>query len=140
MGAADVVPFVPLEDVTMDECIALARALGERVGRELEIPVYLYERAATRRERENLADVRRGEFEGLRDAMGTDPARAPDFGPPRVHPTAGAVAIGATVSHCLQVYSSTTESAARRSSKLSAVSRRAHVREGRLEIAEAQVS
>ncbi len=95
MGAADVVPFVPLEGTTMDECIALARALGERVGRELDIPVYLYERAATRRERENLADVRRGEFEGLRDAIPGDPARMPDFGPARVHPTAGAVAIGA---------------------------------------------
>src|SRR5687768_1658541 len=95
MGAADVVPFVPLEGTTMEECIVLARALGERVGRELDIPVYLYERAATRRERENLADVRRGEFEGLRDAIPNDPARAPDFGPPRVHPTAGAVAIGA---------------------------------------------
>jgi glutamate formiminotransferase/formiminotetrahydrofolate cyclodeaminase len=95
MGAADVVPFVPLEGTTMEECIALARALGERVGRELDIPVYLYERAASRRDRENLADVRRGEFEGLRDAIPNDPARAPDFGPPRVHPTAGAVAIGA---------------------------------------------
>ena len=95
MGAADVVPFVPLEGTTMEECIVLARALGERVARELEIPVYLYERAATRRERENLADVRRGEFEGLRDAIPNDPARAPDFGPVRVHPTAGAVAIGA---------------------------------------------
>jgi glutamate formiminotransferase len=95
MGAADVVPFVPLEGSTMDDCVALARALGERVGRELEIPVYLYERAASRPDRVNLADVRRGEFEGLRDAIATDPARAPDFGPPRVHPTAGAVAIGA---------------------------------------------
>jgi len=95
MGAADVVPFVPLEGTTMEDCIALARALGERVGRELDIPVYLYERAATRPERQNLADVRRGEFEGLRDSIVTDPARSPDFGPPRVHPTAGAVAIGA---------------------------------------------
>ena len=95
LGAADVVPFVPLEGATMDDCIALARALGERVGRELEIPVYLYERAATRPERQNLADVRRGEFEGLRDTIGTDPARDPDFGPRRVHPTAGAIAIGA---------------------------------------------
>ena len=95
MGAADVVPFVPLEETTMEECIALARSLGERVGRELRIPVYLYERAATRRERENLADVRRGEFEGLRDAIRADASRAPDFGPAEVHPTAGAVAIGA---------------------------------------------
>jgi glutamate formiminotransferase/formiminotetrahydrofolate cyclodeaminase len=95
MGAADVVPFVPLEGTTMDQCIALARTLGERVGRELDIPVYLYERAATRPERQNLADVRRGEFEGLRDAIDSDAARTPDFGPSRVHPTAGAVAIGA---------------------------------------------
>ena len=95
MGATDVVPFVPLEGTTMEDCIVLARTLGERVGRELEIPVYLYERAATRPDRENLADIRRGEFEGLRDAIASDPARAPDFGPRRVHPTAGAVAIGA---------------------------------------------
>ncbi len=95
MGAADVVPFVPLEGTTMDECIVLARQLGEVVGRELEIPVYLYERAATRADRENLADVRRGEFEGLREQIGHDPARTPDFGPNRIHPTAGAVAIGA---------------------------------------------
>src|SRR5919202_1616147 len=80
---------------TMDDCIALARALGERVGRELRIPVYLYERAATRPDRENLADVRRGEFEGLRDEIATNRDRVPDFGEPRVHPTAGAVAIGA---------------------------------------------
>ncbi len=95
IGATDVVPFVPLEGATMDDCVALAKRLGERVGRELEIPVYLYERAATRPDRENLADIRRGEFEGLRDAIGREPARAPDFGPARVHPTAGAVAIGA---------------------------------------------
>jgi len=95
MGAADVVPFIPLESVTMDDCVALARRLGERVGAELGIPVFLYERAATRPERANLADVRKGEFEGLRDLIGTDPAHAPDFGPARIHPTAGAVAVGA---------------------------------------------
>ena len=95
MGAADVVPFIPLEGTTMEDCIVLAKSLGERVGRELEIPVFLYERAATRPDRENLADVRRGEFEGLRDQIGKDPARVPDFGPPRIHATAGAVAIGA---------------------------------------------
>jgi len=95
MGAADVVPFIPLEGSTMEDCIVLARALGERVGRELEIPVFLYERAATRPDRENLADVRRGEFEGLRDEIGKTPNRVPDYGPQRVHPTAGAVAIGA---------------------------------------------
>jgi glutamate formiminotransferase/formiminotetrahydrofolate cyclodeaminase len=95
MGATDVVPFIPLEGATMEDCIALARQLGERVGRELEIPVFLYERAATRPDRENLADVRRGEFEGIRDEIGTTPARTPDFGPSKVHPTAGAIAIGA---------------------------------------------
>jgi glutamate formiminotransferase / formiminotetrahydrofolate cyclodeaminase len=95
MGAADVVPFIPLEGSTMEDCIALARQLGERVGRELGIPVFLYERAATRSDRENLADVRRGEFEGLRQDIGRTPLRTPDFGPSVVHPTAGAVAIGA---------------------------------------------
>ena len=95
IGATDVVPFVPLEGSTMEDCIALARELGERVGRELQIPVYLYERAATTPARENLADVRRGEFEGLREELGKDPARDPDFGPAKIHPTCGAVAIGA---------------------------------------------
>ena len=95
IGATDVVPFIPLEGATMEDCIALARALGERVGRELQIPVYLYERAATTPTRENLADVRRGEFEGLRDELGKNPARKPDFGPDRIHPTCGATAIGA---------------------------------------------
>ena len=95
MGATDVVPFIPLEGSTMEDCIVLARALGERVGKELQIPVFLYERAATRPDRENLADVRRGEFEGLRDEIGRNPNRAPDFGPAKIHPTAGAVAIGA---------------------------------------------
>src|SRR5919205_2771494 len=95
MGAADVVPFVPLEGSTMEDCIALARQLGERVGRELEIPVYLYERAATRPDRENLADIRRGEFEGLRGEIGTNPAREPDFGPRRGDPPARAGAGGA---------------------------------------------
>jgi len=95
LGATDVVPFIPLDGCTMDDCIALARSLGERVARELSIPVYLYERAARTPARENLADVRRGEFEGIRDSIATDPARAPDFGEARVHPTAGAIAIGA---------------------------------------------
>ena len=95
MGATDVVPFIPLEGATMEDCIALARQLGDRVGRELGIPVFLYERAATRPDRENLADVRRGEFEGIRDEIGMSPQRTPDFGPSKVHPTAGAVAIGA---------------------------------------------
>ena len=95
IGATDVVPFVPLEGSTMEDCIALARDLGERVGRELGIPVYLYERAATQPSRENLADIRRGEFEGLREELGKNPARNPDFGPAKIHPTCGAVAIGA---------------------------------------------
>lgn len=95
IGATDVVPFIPLEGSTMEDCIALARTLGERVARELQIPVYLYERAATTPTRENLADVRRGEFEGLREELGKNPARAPDFGPAKIHPTCGATAIGA---------------------------------------------
>ena len=95
IGATDVVPFVPLEGTTMEDCILLARTLGERAARELGIPVYLYERAATRPDRVNLADVRRGEFEGLREEIATTPARNPDFGAARVHPTAGATAVGA---------------------------------------------
>jgi glutamate formiminotransferase/formiminotetrahydrofolate cyclodeaminase len=95
IGATDVCPFIPLEGATMDDCVALARELGERVGNELGIPVFLYERAATRPERANLADVRRGEFEKARDEIGTNPDRVPDFGPNRIHPTAGATVIGA---------------------------------------------
>lgn len=95
VGAADVVPFVPLEGATIEDCVELANTLGERVGRELEIPVYLYERAATRPSRRNLADVRRGGFERLRDTIRQDPERAPDYGPAHIHPTFGAVIIGA---------------------------------------------
>jgi len=95
MGATDVVPFIPVRDVTMEECVALAQALAERVGRELEIPAYLYAKAAARPERERLPDIRKGEFEGLRDRIGKDAAADPDYGPKRIHPTAGATAIGA---------------------------------------------
>jgi len=95
IGATDVCPFVPVEGVTMDECVALANELGRRVGDELDIPVFLYERAATRPERANLADVRRGQFELARDEIGTNPDRDPDYGPRRIHPTAGATIIGA---------------------------------------------
>lgn len=95
IGATDVVPFVPLEGSTMGDCVALARELGKRVGEELQIPVYLYERAATRDTRRNLADVRRGQFEGLVTELGTNPDRDPDFGPRAIHPSAGAIAIGA---------------------------------------------
>src|SRR5881296_1884360 len=90
MGATDVVPFVPVSGITMDECVALARALGERVGKELQIPVFFYARAATRPERVLLPDVRKGEFEGMQGRV-----LEPDFGPNRVHATAGATAIGA---------------------------------------------
>lgn len=95
IGAADVVPFVPLDGATMDDCVAIAREVGRRVGDDLAIPVYLYERAAMLPSRRNLSDVRRGGFESLRNTIGSDPNRLPDFGPARVHPTAGAVAIGA---------------------------------------------
>ncbi len=94
MGATDVVPFVPVRGVAMEDCVAIARRLGERVGRELGIPVYLYEAAATRPDRQNLADVRRGEYEGLSEEIRTNPDRAPDFGPSEMGP-AGATAIGA---------------------------------------------
>jgi len=95
IGATDVCPFIPLGAATMDECVALARALGERVGKELEIPVFLYEKAATRPERANLADVRRGQFEKAREEIGVNPDRVPDFGPNHIHATAGATVIGA---------------------------------------------
>ena len=93
-GAADVVPFVPIKNVTMEDCVAMARRLGERVGRELGIPVYLYEEAATRPERRNLAEVRRGQYEGIKAEIEIKPARAPDFGPQHLG-EAGATAIGA---------------------------------------------
>src|SRR6185503_17562912 len=95
MGATDVVPFVPVRDATMDDCVALARRLAERAAAELLIPIYLYAKAATRPERERLPDIRKGQFEGLRDRIGTDPAADPDFGPRRIHATAGCTAIGA---------------------------------------------
>jgi glutamate formiminotransferase/formiminotetrahydrofolate cyclodeaminase len=95
MGATDVVPFVPVEGVALEDCAEMARKVGKRIGEELKIPVFLYEAAASRPERTNLADVRRGEFEGLRDAIGKDPARKPDFGPEKIHATAGATAVGA---------------------------------------------
>lgn len=94
MGATDVIPFIPIRNVTMEECVALARRVGERIGRELDIPVYLYERAATRPERRDLAYVRRGEYEAIRDDITKHPEREPDFGPRRVG-KAGAVAVGA---------------------------------------------
>jgi len=94
MGATDVCPFVPIAGVTMEECAAVARSVGERVGRELEIPVYLYEAAATRPERKNLATIRKGEYEGLAEKL-RDADWKPDFGPARLNARAGATVIGA---------------------------------------------
>src|SRR3990172_5304425 len=94
IGATDVVPFIPLSGASLEDCVALATQLAQRVGDELAIPVYLYEAAATRPERLNLETRRRGEYEGLREAIATAPARAPDFGPSRLGP-AGATVIGA---------------------------------------------
>lgn len=95
LGATDVVPFVPIRNVTMEECVALARRAGQRIADELHIPVYLYEYAATRPDRQDLANIRKGEFEGLRQTIATDPNRKPDFGQPKIHPTAGATVVGA---------------------------------------------
>jgi len=94
IGATDVVPLVPIRGVTMDDCVAMARRLGERVARELDIPVYLYERAATRPERRDLASIRHGEYEVLKQEIATNPEREPDFGPKKIG-KAGATVIGA---------------------------------------------
>ncbi len=94
IGATDVVPFVPIAGVTMDDCVQMARRVGERIARELDIPVYLYERAATRPERRDLAYIRRGEYEGLKKQIATNPDREPDFGPKRLG-KAGATVVGA---------------------------------------------
>ncbi len=94
MGAVDVVPFIPVSGVTMDDCVDLARRLGERVGRELRVPVYLYESACTTPERRNLADVREGEYEGCARKL-ADPRWMPDFGPSEFVPKSGAIIIGA---------------------------------------------
>ncbi len=94
IGATDVVPFVPLGQTSMKQCVALARKVGKRIGEELGIAVYLYEEAATRPERQNLADVRKGEYEAWRKAVGVDAARQPDFGPAVATP-AGATVVGA---------------------------------------------
>jgi len=95
MGAADVVPFIPIDGVTIEDCVAMARHVGAEIARRFQIPVYLYEAAATAPERQNLENIRRGQFEGIRDEIATNPARKPDFGEPRVHPTAGATVVGA---------------------------------------------
>jgi len=95
MGAADVVPFIPIDGVTIEDCVAMARNVGEQIWKRYQIPVYLYEAAATTVERQNLENIRRGQFEGLRAEIATNPARKPDFGEARLHPTAGATVVGA---------------------------------------------
>ncbi len=94
MGATDVCPFIPISDVSISEAVELAKALGKKVGDELEIPIFLYESARTRPDRENLAEVRKGEYEGLIDAIEKDPNRKPDFGPAKMNLKAGSTAIG----------------------------------------------
>ena len=94
MGACDVLPFVPVRGISVEECVALAHEAGRRIWDELNIPVYFYESAALREERRNLADVRRGGFELLREQIASVPERAPDVGEARVHPTAGACIVG----------------------------------------------
>jgi glutamate formiminotransferase len=95
MGAVDVIPFIPVAGVTIADCVKLAEKCGERIGNELHIPVYLYDHAARRPERKDLASVRKGQFEGLKELIGKDESRRPDFGPNHIHASAGAVAVGA---------------------------------------------
>jgi glutamate formiminotransferase len=95
MGASDVVPFIPIEGVTIEDCVAMARHVGAEIWKRYQIPVYLYEAAATTPERQNLENIRRGQFEGIRAEIATNPARRPDFGDPKMHPTAGATVVGA---------------------------------------------
>ncbi|WP_371371702.1 glutamate formimidoyltransferase [Sporomusa aerivorans] len=94
VGATDVIPFIPVSDVSMEECVALANELGREIGEKLNIPVYLYEAAAKTAARVKLPDVRKGEYEGLKTAIAT-PERQPDYGPARMHPSAGASVVGA---------------------------------------------
>jgi len=89
------VPFIPIEGVSIEDCVAMARHVGAEIWKRFEIPVYLYEAAATSPERQNLENIRRGQFEGIRAEIATNPARKPDFGDPRVHPRAGATVVGA---------------------------------------------
>src|SRR6267378_2736618 len=95
LGATDVLPFIPISGATLEDCAALAHAAGERIARELSIPVFFYEHAARKPDRVNLEDVRRGALELLREQIAVDPNRAPDAGPHVVHETAGAIAVGA---------------------------------------------
>jgi len=95
IGAADVVPFVPVQGVSLAACVAIARAAGEQIYQRFQIPVYFYEEAALRPDRRNLASIRRGGYERLRQEVLSDPSRRPDVGEPRLHPTAGATVVGA---------------------------------------------
>jgi glutamate formiminotransferase / formiminotetrahydrofolate cyclodeaminase len=95
LGAADVIPFIPVEGVTLDDCVTLAKKVGREVWERYKIPVYFYEAAATRPDRTNLENIRKGQFEGLREDVLINPNRAPDIGDARLHPTAGAVVVGA---------------------------------------------
>ena len=95
MGAADVVPFIPIDGVTIEDCVAMARHVGEQIWKRYQVPVYLYEAAATSPERQNLENIRRGQFEGIRADIATNPARKPDYGELKVHPSAGATVVGA---------------------------------------------
>jgi glutamate formiminotransferase len=95
IGATDVVPFIPVKNVTLEECIVIAKQVGEETSRRFAIPVYLYESAATRPDRVQLENIRKGQFEGLREDIEKSVERLPDFGPIRIHPTAGATVVGA---------------------------------------------
>jgi len=95
IGAADVIPFVPLKGIKLEQCALLARQAGLEIWRRFGVPIYFYEAAASRPDRVNLEDVRRGQFEGLKEAVDKEPSRRPDLGGPRLHPTAGASAVGA---------------------------------------------
>jgi len=95
LGATDVVPFIPIEGVTLEDCVQMAKELAAKVWDEHHIPVYLYEAAAQKPERTNLENIRKGQFEAIREEMGKVEARRPDVGEPRIHPTAGAIVIGA---------------------------------------------
>src|SRR6202043_1071061 len=95
MGATDVVPFIPIDGVTIEDCVAMARSVGEEIWKRYQIPVYLYEAAAATPERQNLENIRRGQFEGIRAEIATNAARKPDFGEAKLHPTAGATVVGA---------------------------------------------
>lgn len=95
MGAIDVVPFIPISEVDMAECIQLANEFAKEFSEKTNVPCYLYEEAAKRENRRNLADVRRGQYEGLKEEIGKNPDKIPDYGPNKIHPTAGATAVGA---------------------------------------------